>query len=259
MQRDNMESSRGYVISSLPRSPISLSASTGDGNSHGEGDFHPGRLDATGAWRAQDGAEEPWSEAYTGIKALMLAMLEDAIRCYLGPQGRIRTQAEQWIHDRREWVPFSFAVVCETLGLAPSAARTVLRRFHDDARSARQAVGRLRPNGRRPDATRCPACDHGLNQHAGLRRCSHCGIYVETAAPHKRASQTWTGEARAALRTVANQSRASRLPDVPPGPVSRPESSTLLPGQMVTAGGISRRRSPKRREEGFMQLPPRAA
>jgi hypothetical protein len=65
-----------------------------------------------------------------GVKALMLAMLEDAIRAYLGPAGPSREEAALWITDpRHRWV-FSFAVVCEVLGLEPSAVRMAVRRMH---------------------------------------------------------------------------------------------------------------------------------
>lgn len=91
-----------------------------------------------------------------GVRALMLAMLEDAIRAYLGPAGPDRDEAAQWITDLRgRWV-FSFSVVCESLGLEPTAVRVAVGRM--DARpGARPAVasGRSRPNGRR---------------HGGLRR-----------------------------------------------------------------------------------------
>lgn len=91
-----------------------------------------------------------------GVKALMLALLEDAIRAYLGPVDRNHEEAALWIaNSRRGWV-FAFPVVCETLGLEPSAVRVALRRLH--ARSARALVAsRSRPNARR---------------HAGLRAAS---------------------------------------------------------------------------------------
>lgn len=73
-----------------------------------------------------------------GIRALMLAVLEDGIRSYCAGTGRAREEAERWIwtHDRTS--PFSFAVVCEVLGLDPSAVRKALGRL--------QPGGRVRPN-----------------------------------------------------------------------------------------------------------------
>lgn len=88
-----------------------------------------------------------------GVKALMLALLEDAIRAYLGPVTSSQREASFWIADSRQRWVFSFPVVCETLGLEPDAVRTALSRMH--ARSAKlqpvRLVGRSRPNVRRTD------------------------------------------------------------------------------------------------------------
>src|SRR5262249_27012631 len=64
---------------------------------------------------------------YTGTKALMLAVLEDAIRSYLSPDQRARGEAESWVLSRQRRSVFSFVVVCETLGLEPKAVRAPLR------------------------------------------------------------------------------------------------------------------------------------
>jgi hypothetical protein len=89
-----------------------------------------------------------------GIRALMLAILEDAIRAYLGPLTGSQREASFWIADgRQRWV-FSFPVVCETLGLEPDAVRGALRRMHARSATALQPprlVGRSRPNVRRRD------------------------------------------------------------------------------------------------------------
>ncbi len=66
----------------------------------------------------------------SGEKALMLAVLEDGIRCFQehlrNPRSNPRLlsqQAEAWIRAvDYEW-PFSFNNVCETLGIDPSALR----------------------------------------------------------------------------------------------------------------------------------------
>jgi len=93
---------------------------------------------------------------FLGVKALMLALLEDAIRAYLGPVDRNREEAALWMADsRRRWV-FAFPVVCETLGLEPSAVRAAVRRLH--ARSPRVlAASRSRPNARRNAGVRMAA------------------------------------------------------------------------------------------------------
>ena len=84
------------------------------------------------------GGGEPRRSEYTGIKALMVAMLEDAIQCYVSPSGRMRADAEYWIKSSNHRLAFSFCVVCETLGLDPDAVRRVIQRLprRDDRRQA---------------------------------------------------------------------------------------------------------------------------
>src|SRR5512143_1333870 len=72
---------------------------------------------------------EPRTGEYTGTKALMLAVLENGFRSYFSPKHRIRSEAERWIKNPQGRSPFSFTVVCETLGLEPEAVRTALRRL----------------------------------------------------------------------------------------------------------------------------------
>ena len=95
------------------------------------------------------GGGESRSAQYTGTKALMLAILEDGIRSYLSPVSRIRSEAEYWVTAGRQRSPFSFIVVCETLGLEPEAVRTALERLRIRNVSPRRAIGRSRPNVRR--------------------------------------------------------------------------------------------------------------
>jgi len=69
----------------------------------------------------------------SGEKALMLAVLEDGIRCFQehlrNPRSNPRLlsqQAEAWIRAvDYEW-PFSFNNVCETLGIDPGSLRAAL-------------------------------------------------------------------------------------------------------------------------------------
>jgi DNA-binding transcriptional ArsR family regulator len=98
---------------------------------------------------ASVGGGEPRSSQYTGTKALMLAILEDGIRSYLSSVSRIRSEAEYWIDSGRQRSPFSFTVVCETLGLEPEAVRTALKRLREKNVSPRRAIARSRPNVRR--------------------------------------------------------------------------------------------------------------
>lgn len=72
-------------------------------------------------------------------KGLMIALLEDAIRCFQGSwqkttsNKRLQVEATEWIEDTDvEW-PFSFINVCETLGVEPRALRASLHRWRDTA------------------------------------------------------------------------------------------------------------------------------
>lgn len=76
---------------------------------------------------------ESRSGQLTGTKALMLAVLEDAIRSYLGGSKLLARDAEFWIESHRRQSPFSFVVVCEILGLDPEAVRTSLQRMKADS------------------------------------------------------------------------------------------------------------------------------
>lgn len=95
------------------------------------------------------GGGEARGVRFSGVRALMLAMLEDAVRAYVGSDPRPRLEAEGWIDSgRSRWV-FSFSTVCETLGLEPTAVRTALRRLRAQAPGGRRfAVGKSRPNAR---------------------------------------------------------------------------------------------------------------
>jgi len=69
----------------------------------------------------------------SGEKALMLAVLEDGIRCFQehlrNPRSNPRLlsqQAEAWIRAVDYDWPFSFNNVCETLGIDPGALRDAL-------------------------------------------------------------------------------------------------------------------------------------
>ncbi len=84
---------------------------------------------------------------HEGVKALMLAVLEEALRTYFGPSGHERRQAEDWVRSRSNST-FSFVTVCETLGLDPNATRHALSRMKGDLV---RPVSRLK-NSRLPDS-----------------------------------------------------------------------------------------------------------
>ncbi len=95
------------------------------------------------------GAGDARRTAYTGTKALFLAVLEDGIRGYLSPVRQVRAEAEFWVSSMRQRSPFSFIVICETLGLEPGAVRRALRNMRARRLPRRQTIRRARPNVRR--------------------------------------------------------------------------------------------------------------
>jgi hypothetical protein len=101
----------------------------------------------------------------TGTRALMLAVLEDAIRCYLDGRKHASEEAERWIMANWRESPFTFVIVCETLRLDPEAVRRSLREMKKAKVSSRDAIPRARNNVRVPGrvCTRKPS--------RPLRRC----------------------------------------------------------------------------------------
>lgn len=95
------------------------------------------------------GGGERRGAALSGVRALMLAMLEDAVRAFVGHDTHDHAQASAWIEcGRHRWV-FSFHTVCETLGLEPSAVRLALRRMRQASPGGRRfAIRKSRPNAR---------------------------------------------------------------------------------------------------------------
>ena len=101
------------------------------------------------------------------IKRLMLAVLEDAMRCYQtcgNARSRLRrrlfAEAEAWILDRRAEGPFAFETICQTLGIEPDCLRKGLRHWR---------VQQLNGHNPRPLARRSPVTREGRIS-APLRR-----------------------------------------------------------------------------------------
>ncbi len=126
----------------METSSSSRSGDDGFGREVGDSDLDLLRITSLGGGESRN-------SQYTGTKALMLAILEDGIRSYLSPVGRVRSEAEYWVRSARNRSPFSFHVVCETLGLEPGAVRVALDRLREKNVSPRRAIGRSRPNVRR--------------------------------------------------------------------------------------------------------------
>jgi hypothetical protein len=80
----------------------------------------------------------------SGIRSLMLAVFEDGIRTYCRGCQRDRLEAEQWVWDPDQHSPFSFAVICQVLGLDPSAVRVALPRLQPRRHRVRPRVDPVR-------------------------------------------------------------------------------------------------------------------
>jgi len=95
-------------------------------------------------------AEHPTTEA---IRRLMLAVLEDALRCLqIDANGRrpverkAIAEAEFWIFERGRQGPFTFESVCETLGIQADCLRNGIRQWRMQASGVcNSAVLRRRP------------------------------------------------------------------------------------------------------------------
>ena len=110
--------------------------------------------------------------AIAPVKRLMMAVLEDALRCFqnhsnakAGPRKRLFTEAEQWLCGQTGDGPFSFDTVCETLGIEPTFLRGGLKQWRDQQlvglaarRLARRSpvvrAGKISANGRRSSGHR---------------------------------------------------------------------------------------------------------
>jgi hypothetical protein len=150
-----------------------------------------------------DGAHTDDSSV-SAVKRLMLAVLEDAMRCYQtyassrnSTQRRLFVDAEAWLMDRRADGPFSFETVCETLGIEPSCLREGLRRWRgqqldgmNPCRLARRSpvtrIGRISAPLSRRRQKACPA-DHGDSGDSERSRSTTAtaqGIAIPTSPAH---------------------------------------------------------------------------
>src|SRR5262245_44844260 len=101
--------------------------------------------DASGILPAQMAVGARWNSDTSGPRALMLAVLEDAVRC-IGDGRRRRSfrarrlaaEAEAWVRcNRRDW-PFSFVNICDVLGFDADSFRQRLLTKENDASGARR-------------------------------------------------------------------------------------------------------------------------
>ena len=84
---------------------------------------------------------------HEGEIGLMLAILEDAVNCYLKyaaakekKAGQQFKEAEEWIFERHsDWL-FSFENICEILGIDPEYLRDGLRRWKQRMEQVRRGA-----------------------------------------------------------------------------------------------------------------------
>src|SRR5262249_10020480 len=129
------------------------------------GEFETASCDTSGVLPAQMSVGARWNGDTSGPRALMLAVLEDAVRCI--EEGRRRrsfharrraVEAEAWVYcNRRDW-PFSFVNICDVLGFDADAFRRRLLTSKNDASGTRRVPGRapirMRPTTVEPELAR---------------------------------------------------------------------------------------------------------
>jgi hypothetical protein len=108
-------------------------------------DFEMAPCEPSAVLPAQMFGDARMNDATSGPRALMLAVLEDAVRCIEGGRWRshyrarrLAAEAEAWVRcKRREW-PFSFVNICEVLGFDVDTMRAHLLTSPRDAAHAEQ-------------------------------------------------------------------------------------------------------------------------
>ena len=113
-----------------------------------------------------------WDAETSGPRALMVAVLDDAVRCIEEGrwQRRFRTRrlaaaAEAWVRcDRADW-PFSFLNICDVLGFDADALRSRLLTTRSTASDGR----RLRVRARIRIRAKTPAPELRRVQTGGTR------------------------------------------------------------------------------------------
>jgi len=132
------------------------------------GEFDTTSSDMSGLLPAQISSGVRWNGDTSGPRALMLAVLHDAVQCI--EQGRrsrrfsarrLAAEAEAWVRSNsRDW-PFSFVNLCEVLGFDPDAFRRRLLTTANDPSDGRRVRVRAAIRGRamtlRPELRRVSA------------------------------------------------------------------------------------------------------
>jgi hypothetical protein len=112
----------------------------------------------------------PWEIATTteahalpppsGVRALMLAVLDDAINSLSSTESLVRAEAELWITNGEGRYVFSFLVICETLDLEPTLLRQSVTNLLRRKRSRGRLLRRTRPNVRHKGALQLATAHH---------------------------------------------------------------------------------------------------
>ena len=102
----------------------------------------------------QCGTDEEVALPWSGTRALMLAVLEDAIQDLGSSNARRRAAAEQWVTNRELGYVFSFIVICETLNLSPQAVRRSVLRLVGRNQECGRLLPRIRSNVRHTEKIR---------------------------------------------------------------------------------------------------------
>jgi len=84
-----------------------------------------------------------------GVKALMAAVFEDAIRCFMSPDDEVREEAEGWMQSKERGFVFAFLTICDALELDGGAVRQALTATRDRNGFVARGAIRTRPNVRR--------------------------------------------------------------------------------------------------------------
>lgn len=102
---------------------------------------------------------------FDGERRLMIAILEDAVNCFMKQVHAVEPKARQLYLDAEEWIMaedpswfFSFENVCNTLDLDPEYLREGLIKWRD---AERRRVGEGAPAQPEQQNADAPSRDHG--------------------------------------------------------------------------------------------------
>lgn len=112
------------------------------------------------SWESPATEERHAALTSSGIRALMLAVLDDAMHSLSSSQSLVRAGAEDWITSPERRYVFSFVVICETLELVPSAVRRSVIDLLDKQQTGGRLVRRSRPNVRHRGAIQLARARH---------------------------------------------------------------------------------------------------